>query len=172
METVSVRFFTEQDVDQLAILFHLSITEGASSHYSTDERAVWSQAPRSHQDWLARLQPTTTWVAVEGDIIVGFINLKSATLKPLDSAKEGLMADIDCLFSHPDFTRRGIATALYDYLEEFAVMQHVKELTVEASYLAKPFFEKQGYKVLSKNEHPRAGQILINFSMSKILAND
>ncbi|PKH54238.1 GNAT family N-acetyltransferase [Shewanella sp. Choline-02u-19] len=168
---MSVRLFTEQDVDQLATLFHLSITQGASSHYSADERAVWSQAPRSHQDWLTRLQPTTTWVAVERGVIAGFINLKPARLKPSDGAEEVLTADIDCLFSHPDFTGRGVATALYGYLEEYAAAQHIKELTVEASYLAKPFFEKQGYKVLSKNRHPRAGQVLVNFSMSKVLIN-
>ncbi|QQX82483.1 GNAT family N-acetyltransferase [Shewanella sp. KX20019] len=164
-----VRRFNPRDVEQLTTLFHLSVTQGASSHYSVEERAVWSASPRSHQNWLTRLQPTTTWVAEEGSVITGFINLKPAQLKLQSDNKEWLCADIDCLFSHPEFTGRGVATALYKGLEEFAVAEQIRELTVEASFLAKPFFEKQGYEVLSKNQHPRAGQVLVNFSMHKIL---
>jgi len=165
---MNVRLFNAQDVDQLATLFHLSISQGASSHYSVEERAVWSASPRSHQNWLTRLQPTKTWVAEEGGIIAGFINLKPVKLKPSDN-DEWLSADIDCLFTHPDFTGRGVATSLYKDLENFAIAQQIKELTVEASFLAKLFFEKQGYEVLSKNQHPRAGQVLVNFSMRKLL---
>ncbi|MEZ9199980.1 GNAT family N-acetyltransferase [Shewanella sp. 10N.286.54.B9] len=165
----NVRLFKEQDVAQLANLFHLSITQAAASHYSAAERAAWSPALRSDDEWLVRLAPTVTWVAEEEGIISGFINLKP-TIETLGSDGESVLsAEVDCLFTHPDFVGQGVASQLYQCLEQYAIVQKISALTVEASYLAKPFFEKQGYQVLSKNEHSRADQVLVNFSMQKIL---
>ncbi len=164
-----VRLFTKADVGQLANVFHLSITQAAASHYSEEERAVWSPALRSDDDWLLRLAPTVTWVAEEGGLISGFINLKPI-VETLGSGGEPLLsAEVDCLFTHPNFVGKGVASRLYQCLEDHALAEKVAELTVEASYLAKPFFEKQGYRVLSKNEHSRADQVLVNFSMRKKL---
>ena len=164
-----VRLFTKADVGQLANVFHLSITQAAASHYSEEERAVWSPALRSDDDWLLRLAQTVTWVAEEEGIISGFINLKP-TIETLDSeGKFILSAEVDCLFTHPSFVGKGVASQLYQCLEQHAISQQISELTVEASYLAKPFFEKQGYRLLSKNEHSRADQVLVNFSMRKKL---
>ncbi|MEZ9821110.1 GNAT family N-acetyltransferase [Shewanella sp. 10N.286.45.A1] len=164
-----VRLLTKADVGQLAEVFHLSITQAAASHYSEEERAVWSPALRSDDEWLLRLAPTVTWVAEEEAFISGFINLKP-TIETLGSDGEPVLsAEVDCLFTHPSFVGKGVASQLYQCLEQYAIAQQISELTVEASYLAKPFFEKQGYRVLSKNEHSRADQVLVNFSMRKTL---
>lgn len=164
-----VRLFTKDDVGQLAEVFHLSITQAAATHYSEEERAVWSPAVRSDDEWRLRLAPTVTWVSEQKGVISGFINLKS-TIETLGSEGESLLsAEVDCLFTHPDFVGQGVASKLYQCLEDYALSQQISELTVEASYLAKPFFEKQGYRLLSKNEHSRADQVLVNFSMRKKL---
>ena len=164
-----VRLFANTDVGQLAKVFHLSINQGAASHYSTVERAVWSPALRSDDDWQLRLAPTVTWVAEIGQVISGFINLKSAEARASHDAGLVLSAEIDCLFTHPDFAGKGVASQLYQQLEEYALTQKIAELTVEASYLAKIFFEKKGFQVLSKNDNQRSGQVLVNFSMRKML---
>ena len=47
-----------------------------------------------------------------------------------------------------------------------AKQAELKELTVEASKVAKPFFEKMGFVSIKKNKIKRSGVILVNYSMS------
>ncbi|GIU12781.1 MULTISPECIES: GNAT family N-acetyltransferase [unclassified Shewanella] len=165
-----VRPFTRSDVGQLAQVFHLSINQGASSHYSEAERAVWSPNLRSNDYWLTRLSGTKTWVAECDLCIVGFINLKAdGSITDDLRAADLKTAEVDCLFTHPDYTGIGVASELYRAVEEHAKLLRLNSLTVEASYLAKPFFEQFAFQVKCKNSHPRDGQQLVNFSMFKEL---
>ncbi|GIU34695.1 GNAT family N-acetyltransferase [Shewanella schlegeliana] len=170
-----VRPFTCGDVEQVAKVFHLSINQGASSHYSEAERAVWSPNLRSNEYWLTRLSGTKTWVAECDLCVVGFINLKSDDLITDDLIAGDLkkrgrqIAEVDCLFTLPDYIGIGVASELYRTLEKHARALRLTSLTVEASYLAKPFFEKFEFQVKRKNSHPRDGQKLVNFSMFKEL---
>ncbi|WP_231517059.1 GNAT family N-acetyltransferase [Marinobacterium lacunae] len=76
---------------------------------------------------------------------------------------------IDCTYTHPDFQRMGVASTLYEYLLEEASTRKIKRLYVEASLIAKPFFERRGFSVVRKNEVQRNGVTLVNFSMEKHL---
>ncbi len=40
---------------------------------------------------------------------------------------------------------------------------------VQASLVAKPFFERRGFVVVHENRVEKSGQVLINFSMEKCL---
>lgn len=168
-QTLQIRLFAIADVQQVANVFHLSVSQGAASHYSEKQRAVWSPVLRTDNEWLSRLAPTVTWVAEEGRFIRGFINLSPAVEVCGHAGEPRLSAEIDCLFTHPEHVGKGVASSLYQCLESYARSRNIAVLTVEASYLAKPFFEQQGYQVLSKNEHIRADQVLVNFSMHKTL---
>ncbi|QSX39755.1 GNAT family N-acetyltransferase [Shewanella cyperi] len=157
--TIKVIEADEEHLGQIAELFHAA-AEGAGEHYSQAERQAWSPELRSLAVWQARLAPTKVWVAVEDEAVLGFINLLPR------GAGEG---EIDCLFTHPGAGRRGIASALYQVLATEARDRGLQCLRVEASFYAKPFFEKQGFKVLSRNEHSRGGETLVNFSMTLAL---
>lgn len=147
------------DVPDIARLFHQAV-QGAGEFYSEAERKAWSPAIRSDAVWSARLAPTQVWVARSDDGLVGFINLLP---------KQPGEAEIDCLFTAPGLARAGVGSALYRALEQKARASRVKLLTVEASYFARPFFLKQGFHEIRRNEHPRHGEILVNFSMEKPL---
>ncbi|ABZ75928.1 GCN5-related N-acetyltransferase [Shewanella halifaxensis HAW-EB4] len=178
MTTVSIiRPFSDKDASQLAQVFHLSVNQGSSSHYNEQQRAAWSPKIRSEQIWLERLAGTYTWVAEIEQKVIGFINLKRVSgfdfAKSVESAKSNggivLSAEIDCLFVHPDYTGVGAASNLYQVLEAKALSIGLVQLTVEASYLAKPFFERFGFHATRQNSHQRGEQVLVNFSMSKAL---
>lgn len=51
----------------------------------------------------------------------------------------------------------------------FAKARDMTGLSVEASIVAKPFFESRGFVVLHENKIKKSGQILINYSMEKPL---
>ncbi|MCE9686625.1 GNAT family N-acetyltransferase [Shewanella sp. AS16] len=162
-----VRLFERADVAQLAEVFHLSISLAAATHYSQAQRHAWSGAVRSEAYWLARLQDTQTWVAEEAGVILGFINLKPPAVDAPGSGRPS--AEIDCLFTHPEHQRRGLAGLLYQALLQHARASGMGHLCVEASHLAMPFFLKQGFVIHSHNQHPRGGEILENFSMTLAL---
>ncbi len=79
---------------------------------------------------------------------------------------------IDCTYTHPDFQGKGVASSLYDYLLMQAKQAGIKRLYVEASFIAKPFFEHRGFSVVKKNEVQRKGVSLVNFSMENPLSQN
>ena len=64
----------------------------------------------------------------------------------------------------------GIASALYAYLEAEAQSRQLLRLYVEASRVARPFFERRGFSLIQENEVQRGGTKLINYRMEKTLA--
>ncbi|MCH1931576.1 GNAT family N-acetyltransferase [Shewanella acanthi] len=170
---MQVRLFSPQDVSQVAAVFDASVM-GSQEYYSLTERLAWVQhkgGARSEAYWLAKLEDTTTFVAEADGKLVGFINLRLCPEHEFDC----LVGEVDCLFVHPDYSRAGVATQLYLALLEAAKNRSVKRLTVEASYQARPFFEKQGFNLLRRNELRRyitpedkmqdKAQVLVNFSL-------
>ena len=177
---MQIRLFSPKDTAQVATVFDASVMKGAQEYYSLTERLAWAQhqgEARSESYWLTKLENTTTWVAEEGGNLVGFINLKPCPDTELDS----LVAEVDCLFVHPDYSRAGVATHLYLALLEESKNRGFKRLTVEASYQARPFFEKHGFNCIRRNELRRyltpedklqdKAQILVNFSLMLSLSN-
>lgn len=172
-----IRQFMPEDVSQVAAIFQASVMQGSQEYYSFAERSAWAYIEGERRDdsyWLARLEGSLIWVAQEEDRLVGFINLA-----PQNDNQPEATAEVECLFVHPDFARAGVATLLYEALFAEAKQLSLKRLTVEASYLARPFFEKQGFRNIRRNEHRRfvnsqdkaqdKAQILVNFSMMRVL---
>lgn len=97
------------------------------------------------------------FLAVKDSKVVGFIELESD-------------GHIDCLYTHKDYQRCGVARSLYLYLENEAKRKGINRLYVEASFLAKPFFEKQNFKLVKENVVLKNGVELTNFTMEKRIA--
>ena len=94
--------------------------------------------------WNASFLEHTTLVAVEGETIVGFADL----------AADGYL---DRLYVHRDWQRRGVASALCDALPGARV--------THASLIARPFFERRGWRVVREQQVERHGVLLTNFVM-------
>lgn len=177
---MQIRLFSPKDVSQIASVFNASVMEGAQEYYSLTERLAWAQnqgEARSNDYWLDKLEDTTTWVAELNDKLVGFITLKPCPIVELDVQ----VGEVDCLFVHPEYSRAGVATLLYLALFEEVKKREFKRLTVEASYQARPFFEKHGFNCIRRNELRRyltpedklqdKAQILVNFSLMLSLSH-
>ncbi|EFL9548133.1 GNAT family N-acetyltransferase, partial [Escherichia coli] len=67
---------------------------------------------------------------------------------------------IDMLFVDPEYTRRGVASALLKPL-----IKSESELTVDASITAKPFFERYGFQTVKQQRVECRGEWFINFYM-------
>lgn len=98
-----------------------------------------------------------TYVYLLDGEIVGFIDVK----------ENGY---VNYLFVHPNHQRQGIATALYQYVEERVLSLRVFTFYTHASIVAKSFFEKEGYEVTEEEIVERGGEKLKRFVMTKRLS--
>ena len=93
-------------------------------------------------------------LAEEDDVLLGFASL---------DVEGGL---IDHLYVHKDYQRRGIASALCDQLESWAISS---VLSTEASLTAVRFFSARGYQLVRRQQVVRRGVMLANIIMKKSL---
>ncbi len=142
---------------EIADLYHASVHGTAHTHYSTKQLEAWAPTPPDYAWWGERLSRKKPFLALEGGQVVGFIELEAD-------------GHIDCLYTHKDFQRRGVAGRLYRFAEEEAIRRGLQRLYVEASLMACPFFEKRGYTVRTRNQFVRRGVELVNFTMEKNLS--
>lgn len=103
----------------------------ASQHYSPQQIAAWAQIDESR--WKEKLAKSQVWVAIINAQPVGFISR--------------IEHYIDMLFVDPEYTRRGVASALLKPL-----IKSESELTVDASITAQnPFLNVMVFRQLSSS---------------------
>ena len=149
---MKIRDYRAGDSIEIADLFHGSVHSLGGEGFSAEQLEAWAPTPPDYSHWRERLAIKMPYVAERDGLILGFIELEDD-------------GHIDCFYTHKDFQRRGIGSALYDHLLNQADARGIRELHVEASAIARPFFEREGFRLEKTNRLERRGQILTNFSM-------
>jgi putative acetyltransferase len=159
MSAVSLRPYLPADARRCAEIFRSSIEELAADDYDEDQREAWASRGDDEQAFAARLGEALTLLAVIDGAVAGFATLKGAD-------------QIDMLFVDPKFARQGAGRALVEALTKLAQARGAKRLTVEASDVAKPLFERQGFTSQQRNLVRVGDQWLANTTMTKTLGGD
>ena len=73
------------------------------------------------------------------------------------------------LYCHQDAVRRGVGAKLYAAVERRARARHLRRVFTESSRTARPFFERQGFRLIEPRTAWRQGVALANFAMEKRL---
>lgn len=73
------------------------------------------------------------------------------------------------MFTHKDFLRQGIASALLEAAESHARGHGAARMTSEVSITARPFFERRGYIVTAEQRVKAKNVYMTNFRMEKSL---
>lgn len=142
---------------EITDLFHDAVHRTAGAHYSAEQREAWAPTPPDYAAWALRLTRKKPFVALLGASVAGFIELEAD-------------GHIDCLYVHKDHQRSGVASNLYRHLEGTARKNGLRRLYVEASFPARPFFEKKGFTTLQETVVIRNNVKLVHFRMEKTLA--
>lgn len=153
---ITIRAFEEDDLAAVMALFSQSVREVASQHYLPAQIEAWAPTRPDTTAWRQRLMARPTWVAAVKNRIVGFSDLEPD-------------GHIDMMFVHAEWQGRGVASALLQHILDCAKKQEVKRLYTEASITARPFFERQGFRIVTSQEVELRGQKFQNFKMEKIL---
>ncbi|ABD54772.1 GNAT family N-acetyltransferase [Jannaschia sp. CCS1] len=157
MNGVIIRPYRPADAIPLATLYHRAVNEGAALKYDAEQRAAWSPQPPTSEGWRARVEEAETLVAERDGAILGFMTLDVAA------------GFVDFAYVAPDVMGQGVASALYAVIEGRARVKGHAVLETEASLLAEPFFLRQGWRVVQRQEVERCGVKIPNARMEKRL---
>jgi len=153
---MKLRKATTQDLTAILELFKTTVTTINRQDYTPEQIAAWVQSTKNQERWQQRVEQQFFLLVEARDQLVGFGSITATGY-------------LDLLYVHPDFQRMGIAQTLLEALTSYAEGQQAIAITSDVSITARPFFEKNGFLVLQKQENERQGQILVNYKMEKKL---
>lgn len=151
---MDIKLYSPEWAIEITDLFYQSVHAIDPLVYTPEQKEAWAPTPPNYTAWLARLNVKKPFVAIIDGHVAGFMELDSD-------------GHIDCTYTHPRFQGMGIASALYEHLLLEARARKISRLYVEASFIAKQFFEHRGFSVVKENTLEKNGVTLINFSMEK-----
>ena len=153
---MTVRSFTVADTAALAELYRESVRGLGAQHYTPAQVDAWASSADDLEGFQTKLNYGFTLVSTEENVVAAF-----GELLPWDN--------VSLLYCAPRFARRGHATAIYAQLEAAARKRRVTHLTTTASSLARPFFEKNGFKLAEVERTEFGGAKFERYKMEKLL---
>jgi len=144
--------YSSNRAEEIADVFYQAVHSIDSSIYSEKQKHAWAPLPVDYGKWKKRLDQKRPYLLLINDQIAGFIELE-------------LDGHIDCLYVSPKYQRKGLASTLLKHAISSAIKLGLHQIYVEASIVAKPFFEKFGFLVENENKVIRNNNVLINYSM-------
>lgn len=148
--------YSDDRAKQVTDLFYEAVHKIDLHIYSTLQKNAWASFPIKYDQWQSRLSKTRPTLLMINNNVVGFAELNEH-------------GHIDCFYVSPSYQRQGTGSKLLKYLITFAKRNQLTYLTVDASIVAKPFFENFQFVVEKENKVIRQGLELVNYSMYLIL---
>ncbi len=124
--------------------------------YFEEQVEAWAPRVPDPGEWHVRVAARRTLVAVGGGEVLGFAELE----------EDG---HLEMLYVRGDAMGQGVGRRLYEAAEHEARVLGAKAISTEASVTARPFFERQGFRVVREQTVVRRGVGLTNFVMVKRL---
>ena len=153
---MAVRPFQAGDTEATYQVFFDAVRIGAKARYTAAQREAWAPHDTPSESWAEKLGNAVTFVAEVEGRVTGFMSVLA-------------WAHVDMAYVAPDQMGNGTALDLYDAIEGHVRKQGLIKMTTEASHLAKPFFERQGWQVEAAQLIQREGIDIPNFRMFKDL---
>jgi putative acetyltransferase len=155
---MKLRAFRKEDTEALAVIYKEAALQTGRRAYNEKQVRAWARYPEDMEEFSQALSKGQTLCAEKNALLIAF-----GQLHPVNH--------IAYLYVSPAHDGTGVASALYHRLEQTAVQEGVIEITVNASRIARPFFEHKGFTVLGEEHAERHGVVIERFSMQKRLRN-
>lgn len=155
-EEAMLRPMLPADVPVLAAIFQASIEDLTDEDYDDAQRLAWASAADDEGAFGQQLGGWLTLVATVRGAPVGFVALEG-------------QEKIRMLYVYPRAVRRGIGTLLLNAIERLAAGRGSRQLDVDSSDTARPFFEALSFIPQSRQTLSIGDQWLGNTRMTKVL---
>lgn len=160
--TYAIRLFRAGDAIDLADITLAAIRAVGSLRYSAAQVDVWAARHPGPERFIQRADNgDTIFVAAGTD--------DSAVAYALLEQSNGASGHLDMLYCHPDHTRQGLADKLLNRAQMHARDEGMLRLFTEASELARPAFERAGYRVTDRRDFEIEGVAIHNYAMEKLI---
>ncbi len=140
-------------------IFVKSISVLCTSDYSPEQRNAWLMGVHNQLRWNALIASQYVVMANCNNQPAGFISVNYNEY-------------IDMLYVHPDYAHKGVASSLLNHVIAFAVGNRVEKMATHASKTALPFFQKNGFTMISVNNVTRYQVPLVNYYMERKLIGE
>ena len=155
-EETRIRDYSAGDAPEIARLFYGTVRSVNRADYSEEQVEAWAPGVPDPDEWHARMAGRRTLVAEEGGEVVGFAELEGD-------------GHLGMLYLREDAVGRGVGRRLYGAVEREAWAEGLRRIFTEASITARPFFERQGFRVVREQTVRPRGVAMTNFVMEKPL---
>lgn len=155
-EQFKVRQGQLDDLPELQKLFVDTVTTICNADYDQQQIEVWTSGIDNKQRWVEIVTKQFVLVAQQYNRIIGFATLDNGNY-------------IDLLYVHKDHQRQGIASKLFADIETEARRLKQMILSSDVSKTARPFFESNGFKILTEQIVNKKGIDFKNYKMAKTL---
>ena len=145
---------TTSDIPHLSKLFAETIFFINKKDYNENQLKQWANSSIDNNKWIERFEKFDYYKLIINDTIVGFISID----------KTGF---INSLFVSKDHQRIGIAQMLLNHITDLSIHLKISTLKADVSITARPFFEKNGFKIIKEQQVNLNGAVLTNYAMSK-----
>lgn len=149
-----IRTYSPSDALNLLSLFCQTIKNVNSRDYSLEQVNAWANFEERKNSWAQTFINKEVWVCEGPDQLAGFCELRN----------DGY---IDRFYIDYKHIGQGVGRLLYDNLEGHARSIALKQLSVDASITARPFFKKMGFTNEEKQTVFIGKVAFTNFRMTK-----
>ena len=91
------------------------------------------------------------WVAIKNDEIIATSGISFFELPPNRKCPNGKVADINNMFTYPEFRNQGIASTLFDLSVKKARERGCSKIILTATDMGRPLYEKYGFIVTNNH---------------------
>ncbi len=151
-----IRPYRQADAEAIVTLFYDTVHRVAAADYTPEQLDAWAPKVPDPAAWHGRMAPRHTLVAEEKGEIYGFAELDGNGY-------------LDMFYCRHDAQRKGIGSRLFGKIQQRARDVGLSRIVTDASITARPFFERQGFRLIKQNSIERHGVTLTNFTMEKTL---
>ena len=151
---MEIRKYREEDTAAIVSLFRNTVRKVKRRDYTEEPVEAWAPDDIDPELWKGSLSSDFTVVAEDEGKIVGFGDIDDCGY-------------LDRLYVAADRQGEGIASEIYEKIEEYARVIGVLEITTEASVTAKPFFLAKGFSVRREQVKRHNGCDFVNYVMAK-----
>ena len=156
---ISLRPAQQTDAWVLSAIHIAAIKALPATFYTRKELLAW----RNNRDKpdgsyiLKSMKVETFWVAIKGDVVIGFASF--------------IVDELVGLYVHPKYQGKGIGRALVQHFCDEATNQGINNVITTASLYAEGFYLRLGFIAIQRAPHYlRNGVVVPVTKMSKILA--
>ena len=153
-----IRRLLDDEYNDVVKLITDTVHTICAKDYTKAELDAWAPENFDVNKFRRNLSPCMNLVAFEKEKLVGFLSIE----------RNGY---INRLYTHKDFQKRGIASALYNKAEEWAKENGICEISLDSSKTAKGFYLKMGFKESGISVISHGDVVFRNTVMKKVIQN-